>query len=139
LDGVVVTSNDNRSASGIRLDLNKYPEVLNAHNTGQLIAIENLELSPELKNIKAMLNDVNFNSMVVCPVFKDNQPFGVLSLRLPPEKETLSDNEIRFVEIVSHVVSLVISNQNHKGKKDFWLNENPAKPIPFPGPKIAKK
>ena len=135
---MVVANNDNKSATGIRLDLNKYPEVLNVTNTGQLIAIENIEKSPELRNIKELLHDVNFNSMVVCPIFRGNQSFGVLSLRLPPEKETLSDNEIRFIEIVSHVVSLVLSNQNQSGLKDFWLKDSPAKPIPFPTAKPKK-
>lgn len=135
INGVVVTSNDNKSASGIRLDLNKYPEILNVLNTGQLIAIENLEQSPELKSIKGMLKDVMFNSMVVCPVMRGKEAFGVLSLRLPPEKETLSDNEIRFVEIVSHVVSMVLSNQNQSESNDFWIDEASAAPIPFPSRK----
>lgn len=139
LQGVVVSSNDDKSATGIRLDLNKYPEVLNVLNTGQMIAIENLEHSPELKNIKDMLKDVQFNSMVVCPVFRGKEPFGVLSLRLPPEKETLSDNEIRFVEIVSLVVSLVLSNQNQDANGDFWRQEALSKPIPFPTKITGKK
>ncbi len=139
VEGVVVASNDNKEASGIRLDLNKYPEVLNVLNTGQLIAIENIEQSAQLKSIKKLLHDVNFNSMVVCPIFRAAQAFGVISLRLPPEKETLSDNEIRFIEIVSHVVSLVLSNENQVGLKDFWLENSPAKPIPFLPPRGAKK
>src|SRR5690606_9869216 len=86
--GLVVTSNDDRSATGIRLDLNKYPEILNVLNTGQMIAIENIKQSPELKGIRFLLKEVVFNSMIVCPVFKGQEAFGVLSLRLPPEKET---------------------------------------------------
>lgn len=139
LNGVVVTSNDNKSASGIRLDLNKYPEVLNVMNTGQMIAIENLDHSAELKSIRNLLKDVQFNSMVVCPVFRHNKPFGVLSLRLPPEKETLSDNEIRFIEIVSLVLSLVLTQQNQSKNGDFWLQTDSAKPIPFPVKISGKK
>lgn len=131
-EGVVVISNDNQAAAGIRLDLNKYPEVLNVFNTGQLIAIENISQSPDLKHIKAELQDVSFNSMVVCPVERHRQPFGVFSVRLPEEKETISDHEIRFIEIVAHVISLVLNNQDKVKNEEFWLNQPSSRPIRFP-------
>ncbi len=118
--GIVVVSNDDRSATGIELDLFKYPEVTNVTNTGVMIAIENIESSPDLKLIKGMLRDIMFNSMIVCPVTRYQKPFGVLSLRMPVEKTSITDNEMRFVEIVSHVVSLVLSNENSKDIDDFW-------------------
>jgi DNA-binding response OmpR family regulator len=118
--GIVVVSNDDKSATGIELDLNKYPEVANVMNTGVMIAIENIEKSPDLRLIKGLLRDIMFNSMIVCPVSRFQKPFGVLSLRMPAEKATISDNEMRFVEIVSHVVSLVLSNENFKDIDNFW-------------------
>jgi DNA-binding response OmpR family regulator len=133
--GVVVTSNDDRKASGIQLDLYKYPEVLHVLNTGSLIAIENLEDSIELRHVREKVKDISFNSMVVCPISRHGRPFGVMSLRMPPEKQTVSDNEIRFVEIVSHVVSLVMGAEFHKESGDFWLKNRSDAPIPFPTPK----
>lgn len=121
--GVVVVSNDDKGATGIQLDLNKYPEVVNVMNTGVMIAIENIENSPELKPIRSLLKEVMFNSMIVCPIFRFQKPFGVLSLRMPAEKTSISDNEMRFVEIVSHVISLVLSNENHKQIDEFWRTE----------------
>ncbi len=134
--GYVVTSNDDRGASGIQLDLYKYPEVLHVLNTQTLIAIENLEESLELRSIREKVKDISFNSMVVCPITRLNKPFGVLSLRMPPEKLTVSDNEIRFVEIVSHVMSLVLSNEIHKKSEDFWLKDENKVPAPLPLRKI---
>ena len=61
--------------------------------------------------------------MIVCPISRRNESFGVLSLRLPPEKTTISDNEVRFVEIVSHVVSLVLGNEVHKAKGQLLAGE----------------
>lgn len=133
--GVVVTSNDDLNASGIQLDLYKYPEVLHVMNTNTLIAIENLDQSAELKHIKSLLSNISFNSMIVCPVSRRGEQFGVLSLRLPPEKTTISDNEIRFVEIVAHVVSLVLSNEVHKAQDNYWIgsaNTLSAAVISFP-------
>lgn len=118
--GVVVVSNDARGATGIQLDLNKYPEVLNTVNTGVMIAVENIDQSPDLRAIKANLSEINFNSMIVCPVFRGRKPFGVLSVRMPPEKQVISDNEMRFVEIASHIMSMALSNENHKDIDNFW-------------------
>lgn len=129
--GIVVTSNDDRNASGIHLDLYKYPEVLHVLNTNALIAIENLADNAELRHVREAVKDIAFNSMIVCPVTRHGMTFGVLSLRMPPTKETVSDNEIRFVEIVSHVVSLVLSNEIHKESGDFWVKEQINAPIPF--------
>jgi DNA-binding response OmpR family regulator len=123
--GLVVSSNDNRQASGIQLDLYKYPEVLHVMNTQNLVAVENLRESAELRSIASQVKDIVFNSLVVCPVSRYGQPFGVLSLRMPPIKETISDNEIRFVEIVAHVTSLVLSNEIHKQSEDFWSKGDP--------------
>lgn len=130
--GIVVVSNDDKAATGIQLDLNKYPEILNVKNTGQLVAIENLEQSRDLKPIRKLLKNVMFNSMIVCPVRRNGDIFGVLSLRMPPEKETVSDNEIRFVEIVGHVVSLLLDQEKDSKFGDFWEDASFSKPIPFP-------
>lgn len=130
--GHVVTSNDDKNASGIQLDLYKYPEVLHVLNTQSLIAVENVEQSSELRHVLDYVKEISFNSMIVCPVQRHGQPFGVLSLRMPPTKENVSDNEIRFVEIVSQVVSLVLSNEIHKETGDFWLKNAGRRPIPFP-------
>ena len=119
-NGVVVTSHDDQNASGIRLDLNKYPEIVHVYNTGLMVAIENLETSTELKSIKSHLKSIMFNSIIVCPISRCKKMFGVLSLRLPAEKQRLTDNEIRFVEIVGHTMSLVLSSQDSLEIGDFW-------------------
>ncbi len=131
-NGVVVTSNDARSATGIELDLNKYPEVLHVMNTQNLIAIENLSQSSDLKHLREIAKEITFNSMIVCPISRYSKAFGVLSLRMPPEKETVSDNEIRFVEIVSHVVSLVLNSELHKNSKEFWFTSQSAAAVVVP-------
>ena len=137
--GFVVTSNDDRKATGIQLDLGKYPEILHVMNTEHLIAIENLDASPDLKEVRTKVKDIAFNSMIVCPITRKGQPFGVLSLRMPPEKQTISDNEIRFVEIVAHVVSLTLSNEIHNDIGEFWRSPELAPPLPFPAKKLKNK
>lgn len=138
-EGVVVISNDAKSATGIPLNLRKYPEILYVKNTNRILAIENLEQNPALKDIRARVRDINFNSIVVCPVSRRAEPFGVLSLRLPPEKTSISDNEIRFVEIVANTASLVLSIENHKESSEFWRSDSIRAPLPFPLKKVKNR
>lgn len=119
--GVVVTSNDDRKASGLKLDLYKYPEVLHVMNTNKLIAIENIAETAEMRHIRDHVQEITFNSIIVCPITHNGVSFGVLSLRLPPERTSISDNEIRFVEIVAHVTSLVIGAEAHKADFGYWM------------------
>ncbi len=118
--GVVVISNDNKDATGLLLDLGKYPEVQLVHDTNVMAAIDNLESDPALKTIRSHLKEVQFNSLIVCPVTRRGHKFGVLSLRMKLDKKIITDNEIRFVEIVSHIVSLLLSTENPKQNGEFW-------------------
>ncbi len=138
--GIVVTSNDNRDASGIRLNLNNYPEIIHVMNTDKLLAIENIDDNPQLRGIKTQIKDLQFNSLVVCPLQRCGRFFGVLSLRLPPEKEIITDNEIRFTEIVAHVVSLVLTREDFSSQ-DFWTSRSTNNALPFikKNPLIPKK
>ncbi len=137
--GVVVTSNDDKSVSGLMLDLNKYPEVQTVMNTGKVLAVENIDLSPELQQIKGFLKNVSFNSIIVCPVFRQMKPFGVLSLRMPPERTNISDNEIRFVEIVGKIVSLCLDRGASLGQPEYWKKPSSSNIIPITASNSGKK
>ena len=119
-NGIIVTSNDDRGAAGIKINLNKYPEILHVRNTGRLIAIENIDKNKNLKFIKEQVKTINFNSMIVCPLFQQGEFFGVLSLRLPKNQNSFTDNEMRFIEITSHVLSMVISDQYYRKNNNYW-------------------
>jgi DNA-binding response OmpR family regulator len=119
--GLVVTSNDNRGARGLRLDLNKYPEILHVRHTELMVAIENIEQDPLLSDVKRNIKDIRFNALVVAPLFRNRRFFGVLSLRLPETKSTITDNEIRFVEIVSHAASLTLEHLGMAASDEYWM------------------
>ena len=120
--GVVVVTNDDKNATGIKINLNKYPEILHAQHNRRLIAIDNISTNKHLKFIKDLAVNIDFNSLLVTPLYQHGEFFGVLSLRLPSYRKSFSDNELRFVEIVSHIMSLTLSDENHQDNLGFWLN-----------------
>ncbi len=129
--GIVVASNDDKGATGIELDLNKYPEITQVMNFGQIVALENLKMDPQFRNVLSRLKDLRFNSLIVCPIQRQGRPFGVLSVRLPETKTQLADNEVRFAEIVAHVTSLLIGQGRHLAQGDFWLTPRSNQVIQF--------
>lgn len=119
--GVVVASNDDKGATGIELDLNKYPEVTQVMNFGKIVALENLKTDPQYRSVLSKLKDLMFNSLIVCPIQRQGKAFGALSIRLPESKTSLADNEVRFAEIVAHTISLLLGQGRHLAQGDFWL------------------
>jgi DNA-binding response OmpR family regulator len=108
-NGAVLASSDKEDIAGLHLDLRKYPEVQLVLNTGKTVVIENLEESRALSKIKKDLKNINFNSLVVCPIYYKYKMFGVLSMRMPPERTAIENNEILFMEFLAKAMSLYLT------------------------------
>lgn len=111
-EGVVIASSDSADIAGLKLDLIKYPEVQLVVNTKKTVAIDNLSQSRALSGIKKALKDVSFNSMIVCPLYYNGHTFGVISMRMPETKKTLSDDDVRFMDMCSKIISLTLKSRN---------------------------
>lgn len=110
--GVVLASNDRKNIAGLALDLRKYPEIQIVMNTGKTVVIDNLDESKALSRIKNELKDIQFNSMIVAPIYYHYKIFGVISARMPPEQIKVDDNDVHFIDYVSKVLSLYLSTQS---------------------------
>lgn len=108
--GYVRVSHDNINMNDFKIDLERYPEVLDVMNKEQPVVIENLDSDPVLAEIKQHIKTISFNSMIVCPVYKRGQFFGVISARMGTS-QTFAENHIRFALMLSHIVSLILSSQ----------------------------
>ncbi len=105
--GDVLGSSDLRHVRQLALDLNKYPEILYVLRSKKLLALDNLATDPAMAFVTRQNKSISFNSMIVAPIsLNQNEPWGVLSARMPENKTSLTDSEIRFAQLVSHVVGL---------------------------------
>lgn len=110
--GVVLASNDRKNIAGLALDLRKYPEIRLVVNTGKTVVIDNLDESKALSRIKTELKDIQFNSMIVSPVYYHHKIFGVISSRMPVEQTRVNENDVHFIDYVAKVISLYLSTQS---------------------------
>lgn len=108
--GYVRVSNDDIKINELKIDLERYPEILDVMNKEQMVVIENLDSDPVLADVKKNLKSISFNSMIVCPVYKRGSFFGVMSARMG-DSQTFTENHIRFAVMLSYIVSLILSAQ----------------------------
>jgi len=126
--GFVVCSSDERSLKGLQIDLNRYPEVIHVMNTEKMVVIENMENDPTMAAIQEMVKTISFNAIIVAPIFKRGQFYGVASARMPKEKGDFVDKDIRFAQLVSQVMSLVVSMEDTKAELKFTKKVEAKKP-----------
>lgn len=110
LDAWVRASSDDGKVNSLQIDLNRYPEVVHVMNNDEPVVIENLDKDPNLAEIKKNFQKISFNSLIVCPVYKRGNFYGVMSTRMATS-DGFDDNQIRFAQLMSLIVSLVLSSQ----------------------------
>lgn len=109
LSGIILASNDDRGATGIKIDLSRYPEIHHVMNTEKPVVIENLDSDPVLAEIKKSFKNISFNSMMVCPIKKRGEFYGIMAARMDKSAGGFSDRDIRFAQLMAYVISMAIS------------------------------
>lgn len=110
ITGYVRASHDDLNVNNIKIDLEKYPEVVDVMNREQPVIIENLDSDPVLAEIKKNFQSIKFNSMIVCPVYKLGYFYGVVSARMNDKSKAFTDDQIRFTIIMSQIMSLILNS-----------------------------
>jgi len=107
--GNVLASSDKRDIKGFQLDMNKYPEMLHVMTSQKAVVVEDLAYDPILAQIKDLVKGISFNSMIICPLFRNSEIYGVISARMDTKHSKFNERDIRFVQLVSQVISLFLS------------------------------
>ena len=107
--GIVRASSDKKDIDGLKLDLGKYPEVNFVLRSEKTLALDNLKDDPTMATISSQTKSISFNAMLICPIKFGAEMSGVVSVRLPDSKKALSDFDIRFAQLTTHVVAHVLA------------------------------
>ncbi len=132
--GLVMCSSDDAKLKGLKININRYPEVLHVMQTQKTVVIEDLGSDPQMKEIQKMVSSIAFNSMIVVPVTRDVDSYGVLSARMEKDIK-FSERDIKLVELISHVASLYVSSKStlpHEWLKHFRPAQVEATPAQTP-------
>lgn len=96
----VLASNDDQRLSNLEIDLNKYPEVREVARTHQPVIVPNVRSS----ELMADVGPLQYETIMVFPVFRYGTFFGALSLRM----EQRDPIEIFYVEKFGQVCSQIL-------------------------------
>ena len=106
----LVASYEDPTIRNLIVDLNRYPELKRAFESGETVFIPDAANDPELRSIKATLDTRNVRSIVVVPIQWEGTMIGAIFLRTEREAEPFSDSDVRFCQTVASLTAKSLRN-----------------------------
>jgi GAF domain-containing protein len=92
------------------VDLERYPELKRAMQAGETVFIPDATNDPMLKHVKGDLVNRKVKSITVVPITWRGVAIGAIFLRTFRDGPTFSDEDVRFVQMVSALTSQALRN-----------------------------
>jgi len=106
----LVASYEDPTIRNLVVDLNRYPELKRAFESGETVFIPDAANDPELASIKATLDLRNVRSIVVVPIRWEGSVIGAIFLRTEREAEPFSEADVRFCQTVASLTAKSLRN-----------------------------
>lgn len=116
--GRVVAVYENPSIRDLRVDLGRYPEILEALRTERPVVVHDVQEHPLFEPIRqlwAQLQiDVNVQSAVALPVFVQGRAAGVFFLRTARGDPQLRPQDVAFANTIAQAAARVLENEERR-------------------------
>jgi len=106
----LVASYEDPSIRNLIVDLNRYPELKRAFDSGETVFIPDAANDPELASIKSTLDTRNVRSIIVVPIRWEGSVIGAIFLRTERDAEPFSDSDVRFSQTVASLTAKALRN-----------------------------
>lgn len=106
----LVASYEDPSIRNLVVDLERYPELKRAFDSGETVFIPDAVTDPTLKSIKATLDLRNVRSIIVVPIRWQGTVIGAIFLRTDRDAEPFSDADVRFCQVVASLTAKSLRN-----------------------------
>ncbi len=103
--GYVMASNDDPELNGLRIELDKYPEIRETIRTSKPILIDNIYRHPLMEGVRPYIERLGFNSLLVLPMVDRQRVIGVLVVRTRRSIDGFTAEEISFCQLVTNVAT----------------------------------
>jgi two-component system cell cycle response regulator len=108
--GVVVASSEGPEIINLEIDLTKYPEVVKALNTRDVVAVNNIHTDPLVAPVRDTLEILGVHSLLVLPVLMRQNVIGTILLRTARKDRHFEEREIRFCKIITSAAANALIN-----------------------------
>jgi GAF domain-containing protein len=106
----LVASYEDPSVRNLVVDLDRYPELRRAFESGETVVIPDAPNDPMLRSIKALLDLRNVQSIVVVPMRWRGAVIGAIFLRTERGSVPFSDADVRFCQAVASLTAKTLYN-----------------------------
>ncbi|MBI5643766.1 MAG: response regulator [Deltaproteobacteria bacterium] len=123
--GYVLASNDSPEMQELKIDLARYPEVLEAIKIRKHLMVEDMPNHPMMAEIKGLISNLEGMSVLVVPITFGEDVIGTLFLRA--QKQVFGEKEIELCRIAANASYPALRNarlyENLKEEKERLLQE----------------
>jgi GAF domain-containing protein len=106
----LVASYEDPSIRNYVVDLERYPELQRALQSGETVFIPDAQDDPTLKHVRGALAMRRVRSITVVPITWRGSPIGALYLRTFRDGPAFSDADIRFCQVIASLTAKALRN-----------------------------
>jgi len=106
----LVASYEDPSIRNYVVDLERYPELKRALQSGETVFIPDAASDPTLKHIKSSIANRKVKSITVVPITWRGVAIGAIFLRTFRDGPNFSDADVRFTQVVSSLTAKALRN-----------------------------
>jgi PAS domain S-box-containing protein len=106
--GTVVVTSDDQQLTNLELDLSKYPEIRQVLRTREPLTIGDTATHPLLDGVRQDVRNVG--TMALFPITWEDHAIGVLFLRATEGRQSLTQRETHFCQIVASATAVALRN-----------------------------
>ena len=106
----LVASYEDPTIRNLVVDLNRYPELKRAFDSGETVFIPDAPNDPILRAIKSTLDLRKVRSIVVVPIQWKGNVIGAIFLRTDRDAEPFSETDVRFCQVVASLTAKALRN-----------------------------
>src|SRR5712691_9455963 len=106
----LVASYEDPTIRNYVVDLERYPELKRAMQTGETVFIPDAANDPSLKHVKGELINRRVKSITVVPITWRSAAIGAIFLRTFRDGPTFSDEDMGFVQVVASLTAQALRN-----------------------------
>lgn len=103
----VIGSSDDPELRELHLDPERYPELLSVIERGEPLVVSDIHADPETAAVRALLSDLGFSGLLLCPVNLNDADLGHVVLRVARRSGAFTPGMIRTTQHVADAIGVI--------------------------------
>jgi GAF domain-containing protein len=113
-DARVMATTDQPGVTNLRVDLERYPELRRALQSGETVFIPDVHADPVMRGMGTVLALRNVRSIVVLPIQWRSTVIGAIFLRTERGASPFSEHDVQFCQAIAALTANALRNAHRK-------------------------